>query len=88
MSSLERKIRTEAAEEELKELKRRKRSAENRLNGELEIEKKTSQDLSYAEFSARNQSRQFSTTGTRMLSSGLNQGVKQMQSLQLQHQYK
>ena len=81
LSSLERKIRTEAAEEELKELIRRKRSAENRLNGELEIEKKTSQDLSYAEFSARNQSRQFSTTGTRMLSSGLNQGVKQMQSL-------
>ena len=79
LSSLERKIRTEAAEEELKELIRRRRSAEKRLEGELATEKKTSQDLSYAEFSA--QSRQLSTSGTRMLSSGLNQGVKQMQSL-------
>ena len=81
LSSLERKIRTEAAEEELKELIRRRRSAEKRLEGELATEKKTSQDLSYAEFSAHSQSRQLSTSGTRMLSSGLNQGVKQMQSL-------
>ncbi|MBP3551832.1 MAG: phage tail tape measure protein [Bacteroidaceae bacterium] len=81
LSSLERKIRTEAAEEELKELIRRKRSAEKRLVGELETEKETSRNLSNAEFSAHNQSRRLSTPGTRMLSSGLNQGVKQMQTL-------
>ena len=81
LSSLERKIRTEAAEEELKELIRRKRSAEKRLVGELETEKETSRSLSNAEFSAHNQSRRLSTPGTRMLSTGLNQGVKQMQTL-------
>ena len=81
LSSLERKIRTEAAEEELKELIRRKRSAEKRLVGELETEKETSRNLSNAEFSAHNQSRRLSTPGTRMLSTGLNQGVKQMQTL-------
>lgn len=81
LSSLERKIRMEAAEEELKELIRRKRSAEKRLVGELETEKETSRNLSNAEFSAHNQSRRLSTPGTRTLSTGLNQGVKQMQTL-------
>lgn len=79
--SLEKKIRTKAAEEELEELFRRKRQAEKRLPIEIEEERKTSASLNAARFSAENRSGRLSTSGTRQLSVGLNQGVKSMETL-------
>lgn len=80
LESLEKKIRLQAAEEELAELFKKKRAAENRLPDELEREQTARRNLSAAEFVASNRSQQASTSGSRLLMGGLDQGVKTMET--------
>lgn len=77
---LERQIKMKAAQEELEELFRRKRSTERQLSTDLENETTAKKKLAGAEFVASNRSHQASTSGTRSLNMNLDQGVKIMRT--------
>ena len=78
---LEKQIKLKAAQEELEELYKKQRLAGKRLVKEKEEEKKTATSLAGARFAASQQSSSLSTSGTKALNTGLNQSVKQMETL-------
>lgn len=77
---LERQIKLKAAQEELEELYRRKRQSEKQLAADEQRFTTAQRNLSVAESTATMQASRMGTGGTRMLASGLNQGVKTMRS--------
>lgn len=80
LTQLEKQIKLKAAQEELEELYRRKRQAEKQLVTDEQRFTTARRNLSVAESTASMQASRMGTSGTRMLSSGLNQGVKTMRS--------
>lgn len=80
LTQLEKQIKLKAAQEELEELYRRKRQAEKQLTADEQRFTTARRNLSVAESTASMQASRMGTSGTRMLSSGLNQGVKTMRS--------
>ncbi len=78
---LEKQIKLKAAQEELEELYKKQRLAGKRLVKEKEEEKKAATSLAGARFAASQQSSSLSTSGTKALNTGLNQSVKQMETL-------
>lgn len=80
LKKLEQQIKLKAAQEELEELYRRKRQTERQLRDDEANETKAKTNLAAAQFVAGNRAGQASTSGTRMLASGADQGVLTMQS--------
>lgn len=80
LEKLEQQIKLKAAQEELEELYRRKRQTERQLIDDEANETKAKTNLAAAQFVAGNRAGQASTSGTRMLVSGADQGVLTMQS--------
>ena len=80
LTQLEKQIKLKAAQEELEELYRRKRQSENQLAADEQRFTTAQRNLSAAESTATMQASRMGTGGTRMLASGLNQGVKTMRS--------
>ena len=80
LAQLEKQIKLKAAQEELEELYRRKRQTEKQLATDEQRFTTARRNLSVAESTASMQASRMGTSGTRMLSSGLNQGVKTMRS--------
>lgn len=80
LAQLEKQIKLKAAQEELEELYRRKRQTEKQLATDEQNFTMAQRNLSAAESTASMQASRMGTGGTRMLSSGLNQGVKTMRS--------
>lgn len=78
---LEKQIKLKAAQEELEELYKKQRLAGKRLVKEKEEEKNAATSLAGARFAASQQSSSLSTSGTKALNTGLNQSVKQMETL-------
>lgn len=78
---LEKQIKLKAAQEELEELYKKQRLAGKRLVKEKEEEKNAATSLAGARFAASQQSSSLSTSGTKVLNTGLNQSVKQMETL-------
>lgn len=78
---LEKQIKLKAAQEELEELYKKQRLIGKRLVKEKEEEKKAANSLAGAKFAASQQSSSLSTSGTKTLNTGLNQSVKQMETL-------
>ena len=78
---LEKQIKLKAAQEELEELYKKQRTANKRLVKEEEDEKKAATSLAGARFAASQRSSSLSTSGTKMLNAGLDQSVKQMETL-------
>ena len=80
LTQLEKQIKLKAAQEELEELYRRKRQSEKQLAADEQRFTTAQRNLSAAESTATMQASRMGTGGTRMLASGLNQGVKTMRS--------
>ncbi|OUO82420.1 phage tail tape measure protein [Bacteroides sp. An269] len=80
LTQLEKQIKLKAAQEELEELYRRKRQSEKQLAADEQRFTTAQRNLSAAESTATVQASRMGTSGTRMLASGLNQGVKTMRS--------
>lgn len=80
LTQLEKQIKLKAAQEELEELYRRKRQSEKQLAADEQRFTTAQRNLSVAESTATMQASRMGTGGTRMLASGLNQGVKTMRS--------
>lgn len=80
LTQLEKQIKLKAAQKELEELYRRKRQTEKQLATDEQNFTTAQRNLSAAESTASMQASRMGTGGTRMLSSGLNQGVKTMRS--------
>lgn len=80
LTQLEKQIKLKAAQEELEELYRRKRQSEKQLAADEQRFTTAQRNLSAAESMATVQASRMGTGGTRMLASGLNQGVKTMRS--------
>ena len=80
LTQLEKQIKLKAAQEELEELYRRKRQSEKQLAADEQRFTTAQRNLSVAESTASIQTSRMGTGGTRMLASGLNQGVKTMRS--------
>lgn len=80
LTQLEKQIKLKAAQEELEELYRRKRQSEKQLAADEQRFTTAQRNLSAAESTATVQASRMGTGGTRMLASGLNQGVKTMRS--------
>lgn len=80
LKKLEQQIKLKAAQEELEELYRRKRQTERQLRDDEANETKAKTNLAAAQFVADNRAGQASTSGTRTLISGADQGVLTMQS--------
>lgn len=78
---LEKQIKMKAAEEELGELIKKQRLTKKRLLKEKDEEKNAAASLAGARFAASQQSSSLSTSGTKALNTGLNQSVKQMETL-------
>ena len=78
---LEKQIKMKAAEEELEELIKKQRLTKKRLLKEKDEEKNAAASLAGARFAASQQSSSLSTSGTKALNTGLNQSVKQMETL-------
>lgn len=78
---LEKQIKMKAAEEELEELIKKQRLTKKRLLKEKDEEKNAAASLAGARFAASQQSSSLSTSGTKALNIGLNQSVKQMETL-------
>ena len=77
---LEKQIKLKAAQEELEELYRRKRQSEKQLKTDEENLTSARRNLNVAETTASMRSSQAGTSGTRMLSQNLDQGVKTMRT--------
>lgn len=78
---LEKQIKMKDAEEELEELIKKQRLTKKRLLKEKDEEKNAAASLAGARFAASQQSSSLSTSGTKALNTGLNQSVKQMETL-------
>lgn len=78
---LKKQIKMKAAEEELEELIKKQRLTKKRLLKEKDEEKNAAASLAGARFVASQQSSSLSTSGTKALNTGLNQSVKQMETL-------
>lgn len=78
---LEKQIKMKAAEEELEKLIKKQRLTKKRLLKEKDEEKNAAASLAGARFAASQQSSSLSTSGTKALNTGLNQSVKQMETL-------
>lgn len=78
--ALEKQIKMKAAQEELEELYRKQRQTQKRLSTEIEQEKQAKVNLAGAQIAASANASKASTSGTRMLTSGLDQGTKTMQT--------
>lgn len=78
--ALEKEIKMKAAREELEELYSKQRTTQKRLNTEVKQEKQAKKNLAGAQFAASSRASKASTSGTRMLTSGLDQGTKTMQT--------
>lgn len=78
--ALERQIKMKAAKEELEELYRKQRNTQKRLSTEIEEEKQAKSNLAGAQFAASSRASKASTSGTRMLTLGTDQGIKTMQT--------
>lgn len=78
---LEKQIKLKAAQEELEELYKKQRLAGKRLVKEKGEEKNAATSLAGARFAASQQSSSLSTSGTKALNTGLNQSIKQMETL-------
>ena len=81
LKQLEKKIKFKAAEDELEELFKQQRNVTKRLEKEREEMNKAHQNLAAARFTASMQSSKAGTSGTQALNAGLNQSVKQMETL-------
>ncbi|WP_294617621.1 hypothetical protein [uncultured Bacteroides sp.] len=80
LAALEKQIKMKAAREELEELYRKQRATKKRLGTEMEKEEQAKHNLTAARFVASMNASKVSTPGTRALVSGLDQGVKTMQT--------
>ena len=80
LAQLEKEIKLKAAREELEELYRRKRLAERQLNNDEKARDEAQRNLSVAETTSSIRSSRAGTSGTRMLTSGLDQSVKTMRT--------
>ena len=80
LAQLEKQIKLKAAQEELEELYRRKRQSEKQLSANEANLDTARTNLNVAETTASMRASQAGTSGTRMLASGLEQGVKTMRT--------